>query len=106
VGADTFRFQGFPATFTVVPPTSASWDTKATSNGLTTSSGLYGDSQNWSFLVFAAGDVDNNPADAADTWLVASSDGEIAAACPSSGGVTDHVAAGEPFNSSNDVDCN
>jgi hypothetical protein len=26
-------------------------------------------------------------------------------ACPTTGGVTEPVAAGEPFNSSNDVNC-
>ncbi len=106
VGVDTFRFTTFPTTFAVVPPASASWDAKGTTNGLSVSAGLFGDEQVWSFLVYAAGDVDNNIADTADTWLISSSDGELEAACPSAGGVMEHVAAGEPFNTNNDVDCN
>jgi prepilin-type N-terminal cleavage/methylation domain-containing protein len=106
VGTDTFRFTSFPATFAVVPPASANWDAKGMGNGLTTNAGLFGDDQTWSFLVYAAGDVDNNLGDTSDTWLISSSDGELEAACPSTGGVMEHVAAGEPFNSNNDVDCN
>jgi type IV pilus assembly protein PilA len=106
VGVDTFRFTSFPAAFVPVQPTSATWDAKGTTNGLSKSSGLYGDSQSWDFLVYGAGDVDNNIGDSADSWLISSADGEIAPACPTTGGVTEHVAAGEPFNSNNDVDCN
>lgn len=106
VGVDTFRFSDFPVTFTVVPPTSATWDAKGTANGLNASAGVFGDDQVWSFMVYAAGDVDNNLGDSADTWLVSSSDGDLEPACPSTGGVMQHTAAGEPFNSNNDVDCN
>jgi prepilin-type N-terminal cleavage/methylation domain-containing protein len=106
VGVDTFKFAGFPNTFTVVPPTSASWDSKATANGLTVSSGIYGGTDNWDFLVYAAGDVDNDINDTADTWMIASADGDIAPSCPSTGGVTEHIPSGEPYVVNNDVDCN
>ncbi|WP_373691626.1 pilin [Hyalangium versicolor] len=105
VSVDTFRFTGFPETFEPVPP-GATWDSKGTNNGLTTTAGLFGDDQSWSFLVYGAGDVDNNTDDSADTWLISSSDGDLTAACPTTGGVADHIAAGEPYNSNNDVDCN
>lgn len=103
IGADTFKNPAFPDAFTVVPPPSASWNNAP---GMSTSAGIFGDDGSWDFLAFAAGDVDNNPADGADTWLVSSTEGEVAAACPSTGGVTVHVTPGEPFNINNDVNCN
>jgi type IV pilus assembly protein PilA len=106
VAVDTFRFTSFPTTFVPVPPTSASWDAKGMGNSMGVTAGLFGDEQTWSFLVYGSGDVDNSINDTADTWLISSSDGELEAACPSTGGVMEHVAAGEPFNSNNDVDCN
>lgn len=106
VGVDQFRFQSFPVSFTVVPPTSASWDQKGTTNGMSTASGLYGTDTSWDFIVYGAGDVDNNILDSADSWMISSADGDVTAACPSTGGVSEHIAAGEPFNSNNDVDCN
>jgi prepilin-type N-terminal cleavage/methylation domain-containing protein len=105
VGADTFRFSGFPDTFTVVPVAGATWDSTATTNGLGVNSGLYGNNESWDFLVYGAGDVDNSALDSADTWLISSADGDLTASCPTTGGVTEHVAAGEPFNSNNDVNC-
>jgi type IV pilus assembly protein PilA len=103
VGADSYRHAGFPDTFTPVPPTAATWvDADAS---MSVNSGLYGTDDTWDFLVFAAGNVDNDPADGADTWLISSADGEAAAACPSSGGVMQRIASGEPFNSNNDVNC-
>jgi prepilin-type N-terminal cleavage/methylation domain-containing protein len=105
VGADTFRFAGFPDIFTVVPPAGATWDAKGVANGLGVTSGLYGTNESWDFLVYAGGDVDNNALDSADTWLISSSDGDLLAACPTTGGVTEPVAGGEPFNTNNDVNC-
>jgi prepilin-type N-terminal cleavage/methylation domain-containing protein len=105
VGADTFRFTGFPDVFTVVPPASVTWDAQAAANGLTVNSGIYGNNESWDFLVYGAGDVDNNLLDSADTWMVSSADGEVTAACPTTGGVSEPVAAGEPFNTNNDVNC-
>ncbi|WP_224243261.1 prepilin-type N-terminal cleavage/methylation domain-containing protein [Hyalangium gracile] len=106
VGVDTFRFTSFPSSFTPVPPGGATWDQQGTTNGLSVNAGLYGDDQSWDFLVYGAGDVDNNVGDTADTWLITSADGDLTPACPNTGGVSDHIAAGEPYNSNNDVDCN
>jgi prepilin-type N-terminal cleavage/methylation domain-containing protein len=105
VGADTFKFSGFPNVFEVVPPAGATWDATAVANGMSVNSGLFGTHDSWDFLVYAGGDVDNNALDSADTWLISSADGELMPACPTTGGVTEPVAAGEPFNSSNDVNC-
>jgi len=103
IGADTFKNPSFPDAFTVVSPSSASWNNAP---GMSTSSGIFGDELAWDFLAFASGDVDNNPGDGADTWLIASAEGDVAAFCPSTGGVTEHVIPGEPFNINNDVNCN
>ncbi|WP_373691656.1 pilin [Hyalangium versicolor] len=105
VGVDNFKFSSFPATFTVISPLNVTWNTKASQNGMSLKPGLYGSGVNWDFLGYAAGDVDNVISDTADTWLVASSDGQITPACPSTGGVSQNVAAGEPFNVNNDVNC-
>lgn len=105
VGADKFRYPDFPNTFSPVPPSTATWNQKGQQSGLTTSAGLYGTEVSWDFIVFGAGDVDNDAADSADTWILSSADGEITAACPNTGGVPENVAAGEPFLSNNDVDC-
>jgi prepilin-type N-terminal cleavage/methylation domain-containing protein len=105
IGVDTFKLQGFPPTFDIVPPQGASWDLKAQGNNMGISAGLYGSTVNWDFLMYAAGDVDNNQNDSADTWLVSSADGELAPYCPSTGGVSEAAAAGEPFLINNDVDC-
>jgi hypothetical protein len=62
--------------------------------------------ENWDFLAYGAGDVDNNPvADQADSWVISSADGQLATVCPATG-FNENVAAGEPFNVSNDVNCN
>jgi type IV pilus assembly protein PilA len=105
IGVDTFKFTSFPATFPIVSPLSATWNSKATANGLGMTAGLKGTGESWDFLGFATGDVDNTLGDSADTWLVSSSDGDVTPACPSTGGVSQHVAAGEPFNVNNDVNC-
>jgi type IV pilus assembly protein PilA len=103
IGADTFRNPAFPDTFTVVNPSSTSWNNTL---GMGANAGLFGDDQSWDFLIYAAGDVDGNPADGADTWLISSTEGEVAAFCPATGGVTERVIPGEPFNTNNDVNCN
>jgi prepilin-type N-terminal cleavage/methylation domain-containing protein len=104
VGADTFRFQTFPGFFAPMPPSTASW-ASGTAAGLGINSGLFGTDDEWDFLAYGAGDVDEDPADGADTWLISSADGDIAASCPNSGGVMDRISAGEPFNSHTDVNC-
>ena len=104
IGVDTFKFAGFPDFFPVVQLSAAAWNSKATTNGLTTSSGIEGTQDSWDFLAYAMGDVDNKPlADEPDAWSIASSDGVLTGACP--GGAAENVAAGEPFNISNDVNC-
>jgi prepilin-type N-terminal cleavage/methylation domain-containing protein len=107
VGVDTFKFAGFPDTFSAFlqPLSSATWDQKATGNSMSTASGIYGTNDNWSFLAYAAGDVDNEPNTevGADTWVISSSDGTLAAVCPQTAG--DNVAAGEPYNVYNDTNC-
>jgi type II secretory pathway pseudopilin PulG len=105
IGVDTFKFPSFPSTFAVVQLGGATWNNKATSNGMATSSGIYGTNENWDFLAYGAGDVDNNPAlDQADSWTISSADGQLTAVCPATG-FAENVAAGEPFNISNDVNC-
>jgi type IV pilus assembly protein PilA len=105
IGVDTFKFSGFPDTFTVVGLGGATWNAKAITNGLGTNSGIYGTQDAWDFLAYGAGDVDNNPiGDTADTWSISSSDGQLTAVCPNTG-TAENVAAGEPFNISNDVNC-
>jgi len=104
VGVDTFKFAGFPDFFPVVPLNAATWNAKATTNGLAQASGIEGNQDSWDFLAYAMGDVDNKPdLDAPDAWSIASSDGQLTAECP--GGGPENVAAGEPFNISNDVNC-
>lgn len=104
IGADTFKFQSFPPVFPVVSPASAAWNGRASGNGMGTSSGLFGTDENWDFLAYGAGDVDNKPVNEnADTWLISSSDGELSAVCPASN--MERVSAGEPYNVLNDVSC-
>ena len=105
IGVDTFKYPSFPGFFTQVPLPAAGWNTHANMNGLTTSAGIYGTTDSWDFLAYAAGDVDNKPVnDMADTWLISSADGQVTAYCPSGGTVT-NLAAGEPFNVYDDVSC-
>jgi prepilin-type N-terminal cleavage/methylation domain-containing protein len=105
IGVDTFKFSSFPSFFAPVPLGSATWSTKAAANGMTNSAGIFGSNENWDFLAYGAGDVDNTPLEPADTWSISSSDAELSAVCPATG-TPEHVAAGEPFNISNDVNCN
>ncbi len=105
IGVDTFKFASFPSFFTPVTLPSATWNSKATTNGLSTNAGVVGFNENWDFLAYAAGDVDNNAIlDQPDTWMISSSDGQVSAVCPSTG-VGQNVSAGEPYNVSNDVNC-
>ena len=105
IGVDTFKFTSFPTSFVPVQPLTVTWNTKATANGMAKTPGLHGTGQSWDFLGYAAGDVDTHLTDSADTWLVSSSDGQVTPSCPSTGGVAQNVAAGEPFNVNNDVNC-
>jgi type IV pilus assembly protein PilA len=104
IGADNFRFESFPPIFPVVSVASATWNARATNNGMGASSGLFGTEENWDFLAYGAGDVDNKPSEQADTWLISSSDGELSAVCPAGAG-QQRVSAGEPFKVFDDVNC-
>ncbi|HEX8701443.1 MAG TPA: prepilin-type N-terminal cleavage/methylation domain-containing protein [Myxococcaceae bacterium] len=105
IGVDTFKYAGFPDFFPVIQLAAASWNAKATSNGMSTQAGIQGTQDSWDFLAYGAGDVDNQPLmDQPDTWSISSSDGQLSAVCPHSG-APENVAAGEPFNVSNDVSC-
>lgn len=107
VGADLFKWSGFPsAIFTPRPPASATWSTGSAANmaALGLKAGVSGTQDRWDFLAYAAGDVDNNHgSEGADTWLVSSSDATLTTQCPA--GSTSSVAAGEPFQTYNDVTC-
>jgi len=103
LGADSHRHEGALDTYTPVVPNSANWVDADPS--MTVSSGIYGTEDVWDFIAYGAGDVDANPADGADTWLISSADGELEPACPTAGGVREHLAAGEPYNTNNDVNC-
>lgn len=105
VGVDQFKFQSFPHVFTAEPLASATWNVNASTNGMTTAAGIYGSEERWDFLAYAAGDVDNTlGSDKADTWVISSSDGQVQATCPATG-IGQNIAAGEPFNTYNDVNC-
>jgi type IV pilus assembly protein PilA len=104
IAADSFANPGFPSIFPAVPLAAVSWDSEATMNGMGGSPGFFGTETQWDYLASAAGDLDGNPADSADTWMIASADGEIATTCPMSQS-TVLVPAGEPFHVSDDAKC-
>ncbi|WP_373371426.1 pilin [Stigmatella ashevillensis] len=105
IQSDRFKFGlDMPAQFERVVPTTLEWAGRATASGMGAQAGLYGNGLEWDFLSYAAGDVDGTFTDSADTWLISSSDGRIQPVCPSSSEPF-ATAAGEPFNVSNDVDC-
>jgi type IV pilus assembly protein PilA len=106
VEADSWRYPGLQM-FPIVSPVTFQWSPTATANGLTVLPGIYplNAVDTWDFLAFAAGDVDGDQSDGADTWLISSSDGALQPVCPSTGGAMAPVSAGEPFNSNNDVYC-
>lgn len=107
IGPDRFRFgTNFPLTFAakLKPLPTADWGTDApTAMNGQTNAGVYGDDAKWGFLAYGAGDVDNDPDDGADTWAIGSYDGKLDADCAAATQVP--VAAGEPFNVWNDVNC-
>ena len=106
VEADTWRYPG-TRLFAFVRPVAQTWSPTAQAHGLGSDPGIFPVNavESWSFLAYAAGDVDNDQADAADTWFISSSDGSAQPACPDTGGTQLPVAAGEPFLVSNDVNC-
>lgn len=104
VEADSWRY---PPTrmYPLVNPGGQTWNPRAMANGMGGLPGIFPPNavDAWDFLAFAAGDVDGDQADQADTWLISSSDGAVQPACPS--GALLPVASGEPFLVSNDVLC-
>ena len=106
VGVDNYRFQfGVVGFFPPQPAPAADW---GTSSPLLTNvaAGIYGTDAQWGFIAYGAGDVDNTPdptADLPDTWVIGSHDAQLGAACPEATAV--RVAAGEPHNVWNDVNC-
>jgi prepilin-type N-terminal cleavage/methylation domain-containing protein len=105
IGADQFKFSSFPVFFTVEQLAGPAWNTKCSGLGMSSAAGIIGSQDNWCFLAYGAGDVDNTlGADKADTWSISSSDGQLTSSCPGTG-ATENVAAGEPFSIWNDVNC-
>ncbi len=109
VGADTFKYGPgvYPDFFTPVNLGGAVWNTKGSGNQMGTNAGVFGVQGNWSFLAYGAGDVDNDftGADPADTWSISSEDGQLTSVCPEPANGAENIAAGEPFNINNDVNC-
>ncbi len=107
IGADSYANPGYPPFFPVVQMAGVAWDHNGTLNGMTTEAGLYGTETNWDYIAYAAGDRDENPADYADTWSVASEDAlVIVGYCPGPE-VVENLPAGEPFHiyDERDKDC-
>jgi prepilin-type N-terminal cleavage/methylation domain-containing protein len=105
IGADVFKFSSFPPTFTVEVLSGPTWNAKCSGLGMSNLAGIIGSQDNWCFLAYGAGDVDNTlGADKADTWSISSSDGQLTSSCPGTG-TPENVAAGEPFSIYNDVNC-
>jgi prepilin-type N-terminal cleavage/methylation domain-containing protein len=106
IGADVFKFQGFPSGVFAIPgtPGTVTWNAKAGVTGQTgVAAGVYGKQDNWSFIASGAGDVDNTPADTSDFWIISSEDGTMTAGCPTL--LAENVSGGEAYNMSNDVTC-
>ena len=110
VGVDVFQHMSFPMIFNPVRLTTYSWsrppDWYGPPSALGNSAGIIGACgyPGWEFLAYAAGDVDDDPFGSADTWVVASADGNLSPVCPSSGST--QVPAGEPFMVYDDSACN
>jgi type IV pilus assembly protein PilA len=106
IGVDSYANPGYPSFFTPMPIPGVSWDMDGLVNGMSTSAGIYGGDTNWDYLAYAAGDIDKDPSDGADTWSIASADAQIVGICPGSG-IAEFLPAGEPFhvNDDGDKDC-
>jgi type IV pilus assembly protein PilA len=109
VGADTFKYPSLPNVFLPSLALGPAWNMHGTQTGLTSQPGIYGSDASWDFLAYGAGDVDNEGSAGAeqyaDTWLISSADGSLMSECPQTA-AGEAVAAGEPFNTANDVSCN
>lgn len=104
IGNDTFAYPNYPSFFSPVTVSAVAWEPDAAVWGMSDGTpGLYGYDTNWYYLAYAAGDTDNALFDNADTYLISSADGQMAAVCPAGNPVT--VPAGEPFQTHNDAGC-
>ena len=103
IGPDRFKFESFPDKFTLVQPT-FTWGPKAGTYLSGAATGVFGEQDDWYFVAAGAGDVDNSPLDASDSWYIASADSQVLAVCPTPD-EAENIAAGEPVNASNDVNC-
>jgi prepilin-type N-terminal cleavage/methylation domain-containing protein len=103
ISSDKFKFPTFDLNFAHIEPAAATWANPA--GTMDKAPGVFGANDDWDFLAYGAGDVDNTPTgDTADTWMISSADAQLKAACPATG-VTDNIPAGEAYNTSNDVTC-
>lgn len=104
IGVDTFHHLGFPDTFAPMPIAAVSWEHDAIVKGMGAEPGVFGSDTDWDYLAAAAGDLDDNPVDWADTWIISSADGEMYGICTD--GIADMVPAGEPYQTNDDTGCN
>ena len=111
IGQDIFKYpaitDAYVDAWTGNKFTVTNWSAHGTASGLTTDPGVIGTDGNWDVIVYASGDVDNDTS-ATDTkpdvWSISTADATLQPVCPSTADV--NVSAGEPFNVSNDVNCN
>lgn len=102
IGVDTYTRPTLPPLFVPQLMASASWSPEATANGMNVYPGVFGTDELWDYLAYAAGDLDKDPNDGADTWAISSSDGELSSICPAA---FVQVPAGEPFLVYDDTKC-
>jgi len=104
IGVDTFAYPNYPSLFYPVTASAVAWEPDAAMWGMFDGTpGLYGYDTNWYYLAYAAGENDGDLFDNADTYLISSADGEMAAVCPAGNPVL--VPAGEPFQTHKDAGC-
>ena len=87
-----------------LPMAGFAWDDEGLMNGMTYMPGVFGTETSWDYLAYAAGDLDGDPSDWADTWGIASADGQMVMLCPAPTGAI-IVPAGEPFHTLDDTQC-
>ena len=104
IGADTYEHPTLPNLFSPVTLPGVSWEGDA-ARLMNVQPGVYGTDTDWVYLAYAAGDLDDNPSDLADTWFVGSSDGLTYGICPASTESIQFVA-GEPVQVVRDSECN
>jgi prepilin-type N-terminal cleavage/methylation domain-containing protein len=104
IGVDTFAHPSLPGLFMPMPVGGVSWDDEGTMNGMGAYAGIYGTDTSWDYMAYAAGDLDGDPSDWADTWGIASADGEMVMVCPAPNS-TIFVPAGEAFYIFDDTRC-